>query len=109
MSVSLANTRPAACSSAFSGAKFSMMPLWTSVTRPAVCGWALRSDGAPCVAQRVWPMPTTASSGASPLDPAVDEPGDAGGIVAAVLQPLEALDQPRRHRPIADDPDDAAH
>ena len=24
---------------------------------PALCGWAFSSDGRPCVAQRVWPMP----------------------------------------------------
>ena len=29
------------------------LPLWTTLTRPVLCGWALRSVGAPCVAQRV--------------------------------------------------------
>ncbi len=35
-----------------------MMPLCTTTTRPlsSVCGWALRSAGAPWVAQRVWAM-----------------------------------------------------
>ena len=46
-----------------SAAKFSMIPLCTRATRPAAprCGWALRSLGAPCVAQRVCPMPVQAS------------------------------------------------
>ena len=35
-----------------------MMPLCTTDTPPTLCGWALPSDGRPCVAQRVWPMPT---------------------------------------------------
>jgi hypothetical protein len=65
VSVSLSNTRPAAFSSAFSSAKFSMMPLWTRVTRPAVWGWALVTLGAPWVAQRTWPMPFWATSGCS--------------------------------------------
>ena len=36
-----------------------MMPLCTMAMRPeqSVWGWALRSVGAPWVAQRVWPMP----------------------------------------------------
>ncbi len=37
--------------------KFSMMPLWTTATGPALCGWALVTVAAPWVAQRVWPMP----------------------------------------------------
>ena len=38
-----------------------MMPLWTSATLPTMCGWALPTVGAPCVAQRVWAMPTVAA------------------------------------------------
>ncbi len=34
-----------------------MMPLCTSDSREVLCGWALRSDGAPWVAQRVCPIP----------------------------------------------------
>ncbi len=41
LSVSLRNVRPSAISSSRSGLKFSMMPLWTSATGPAMCGWAL--------------------------------------------------------------------
>ncbi len=35
-----------------------MIPLWITATPPpqSTCGWAFRSVGAPCVAQRVWPM-----------------------------------------------------
>ena len=40
-----------------------MMPLWTTATRAVACGCALRSVGAPCVAQRVWPMPVMPGSG----------------------------------------------
>ena len=42
-----------------------MMPLWTTTMRPVQsrCGWAFSSVGRPCVAQRVWPMPYSPSSG----------------------------------------------
>ena len=48
-----------ACSSARSSSWFSMMPLCTTA-RPSreTCGWALRSLGSPCVAQRVCAMPS---------------------------------------------------
>jgi hypothetical protein len=36
---------------------FSMMPLCTTETPPEMCGCAFLSEGTPCVAQRVWPMP----------------------------------------------------
>ncbi len=73
MSVSLANSTPASSSSARSLAKFSMMPLWMTATRPSAawCGWALRSVGPPWVAQRVWPMPVGPSPMPSPLSPSV--------------------------------------
>ena len=37
-----------------------MMPLWTTAIFPlsAMWGWLFSSEGAPWVAQRVWPMPT---------------------------------------------------
>jgi len=46
-----------------------MMPLWISATpwRSSVWGWALFSVTAPCVAQRVWAMPSVPSK---PLAPA---------------------------------------
>ncbi len=41
-----------------------MMPLWMTATVPvqSTWGWALRSLGAPWVAQRVWPMPVVAGA-----------------------------------------------
>ena len=42
-----------------------MMPLWMRTTSPARCGCAFCSDGRPCVAQRVWPMPIDPASGCS--------------------------------------------
>ncbi len=42
-----------------------MMPLWMTTTLPARCGCAFCSDGRPCVAQRVWPMPGVPVSGCS--------------------------------------------
>ena len=57
VSVSLSKRRPSASSSSLSSWKFSMMPLCTIATRSVAMGWALRSLGLPCVAQRVWPMP----------------------------------------------------
>ena len=39
-----------------------MMPLWITVMAPvqSTCGWAFRSFGRPCVAQRVWASPIPA-------------------------------------------------
>ena len=64
VSVSLANSTPAASSSWRSAAKFSMIPLWTTAILPAAsrCGWALRSVGLPWVAHRVWPIPVVEGS-----------------------------------------------
>jgi hypothetical protein len=45
-----------------SSSKFSMMPLCTTARPPEMCGWALRSEGTPWVAQRVWAMPMLADS-----------------------------------------------
>ena len=59
VSVSEVISWPARSSSARRAAKFSMIPLCTSATRPVAprCGCALRSLGAPWVAQRVCPIP----------------------------------------------------
>ncbi len=81
-----------------------MMPLWMTTTLPARCGCAFCSDGRPCVAQRVWPMPERAARAAARAAAsrgcracrrqrrtsivAVVERGDAGRVVAAVLEPL---------------------
>src|SRR5664280_501765 len=74
-SVSDEKRTPTRSSSRLSSRKFSMMPLWTMATRPpsSVWGWALRSTGAPCVAQRVcpsarWPRSPTVSA-ISPAGP----------------------------------------
>ena len=101
-----------------------MMPLWTTATPPASCGWALSWVGAPWVAQRVWPMPVVPASGcggerpleigelalgAAALDPAVDQRRDPGAVVAAVLEPPQRVEQQRRRRLAAEDADDSAH
>ena len=59
VSVSERNVLPCFSKNSFSGRKFSMMPLCTMQMLPFVdiCGCAFSSEGAPCVAQRVWPMP----------------------------------------------------
>ena len=70
VSVSESSTWSSASSRARSSAKFSMIPLCTSATRPAypTCGCALTSFGAPWVAQRVCPMPVVdAGSGWSAI------------------------------------------
>ena len=74
------------------------------------CGWALRSVGAPWVAQRVWPMPVVAGAAAGASASALLQvgqlagpllgqracrrrsDGDAGGVVAAVLEPPQAVE-----------------
>ena len=103
-----------------------MMPLWTTTIRPVQsrCGWAFSSVGRPCVAQRVWPMPYSPSSGlpasdllevrqlagaAPELDRSVADDRDAGRVVAAVLEPPQAVDEDRQHLLRADVADDAAH
>ena len=101
-----------------------MMPLCTMATRAEACGWALRSVGAPCVAQRVWPMPVKPASGfsfsscaeldelagrAAALDVAVDQRGDAGGIIAAIFEPLQRFQDEGRYVARSRNADDAAH
>ena len=78
----------------------------------------------PWVAQRVWPMPSErfevlgrrgrfhlghAPGAAHAADAVVAQHGDAGRVVAAVFQPLEAFDQDGDHIAIRDRADDAAH
>ncbi len=43
-----------------------MIPLWMTTIRPLASrwGWAFSSDGRPCVAQRVCPMPNRPGGGA---------------------------------------------
>ncbi len=42
-----------------------MIPLWITTIRPEAsrCGWAFSSEGRPCVAQRVWPIPKRPGGG----------------------------------------------
>ena len=101
-----------------------MMPLCTTASRSVACGCALLSVGAPCVAQRVWPMPMVPlerlavqprleiaqlAFGAAARQRAVLERGDAGRIVAAIFEPLQRVDELPRHRLAAENPDNAAH
>ena len=87
-----------------------MIPLWMTVMSPvqSTWGWALRSFGRPWVAQRVWARPIAACG--RPVGergpqvgelagPLLDEEvallvdqGDARRVVAAVLEPRQALD-----------------
>ena len=82
VSVSESSSSPAASTSARSSAKFSMMPLCTSATRPWLprWGWALTSLGAPCVAHRVCPMPVV-DSGSGELRERLLEVGELAGLL----------------------------
>ena len=87
------------------------------------CGWALSSVGLPCVAQRVWPMPIDAGErlrrarleiaqlalARAPRQAAVFERRDARGIIAAVFEPLQRVDDLARDRLLPENADDAAH
>ena len=122
---------PAASSSARSSAWFSMIPLWIRARRPvqSVCGWAFSAVGLPWVAQRVWPMaaacpvgrvgrqlaPAWPPSPCRPAGPAparrsaVDHHGDAGRVVAPVLELVERAEEQGDGVGLAGDADDAAH
>ena len=111
VSVSLRSSTPAASSSARSGAKFSMIPLWTTATAPVASsvrvGVAVgrRAVGGPAGVPDAGgagdPAGWSAASALSRFSirparfsthqPAVEH-GDAGGVVAAVLQPAQALE-----------------
>ena len=103
-----------------------MMPLWT-MARPSceMCGCALRSEGTPCVAQRVCAMPTWPCVGSASMAswsiltlPTVRrrlslrravEHGDAGGVVAAVFEAAQPFHEDGDDVPLSDGSDDAAH
>ena len=87
------------------------------------CGCALLSVGLPWVAQRVWPMPMVPLSGslvqprfevaelalgAAARQRAALQRGDAGGIVAAIFEALERIDELPRHRLTAENSDNPA-
>ena len=131
VSVSDGNSTPSATSSALSVAKFSTMPLWITASLPATCGCAFTSVG-PAVGgpagvpdrrgrrrQRVagpaprpgWPA--CRPSWRSRACPSGLDQRDAGGVVAAVLEPPQTL-QHHVQGAIAgylasDVPDDSAH
>ena len=101
-----------------------MMPLCTTETWPFMCGCALRSVGRPWVAQRVWPMPVwpferllqqpafevaQLALGAAALQVAVLDGGDAGRVIAAVLEPAQRIHEIGGDGLLPDDSDDAAH
>src|SRR5271168_3492857 len=79
-----------------------MMPLWTTATRSVAIGWALVSVEPPGEICEL-------ALGAPALDAAVDQSRDPGRIIAAVFEPAEPFDQPRRHCFLGDDADDPAH
>ena len=88
-----------------------MIPLWMTVISPVQSwwGWALRSFGRPCVAQRVCARPIAAcgrpvGDGRLEVDQLagllldeqvarVVDQGDPGRVVAAVLEAPQALDE----------------
>ena len=103
-----------------------MMPLCTTTMWPVQSRWgcAFSSVGRPCVAQRVWPMPYSPSSGLTARTSsrraslpalrrssmrAVADDRDAGRVVAAVLEPPQPLDEDGEDLLAADVADDAAH
>ena len=72
------------------------------------CGWALSLVGWPCVAQRVWLMPISpgAAVALDQIGQSLDAPGtfagqelaigdggEAGRVVAAVLEPAQAIEE----------------
>ena len=102
------------------------MPLWTTTSEPeqSVCGCAFSSDGRPWVAQRVWPMPSVpatglltqdrlevlhAAGGAADLERPVLQDGHARGVVAAVLELLQAVDDDADRALLTDVADDSTH
>ncbi|CAM5226634.1 hypothetical protein SFUMM280S_06648 [Streptomyces fumanus] len=108
VSVSERNSTPSASSLRRSSAALSMMPLCTTATLWSAdrCGWALTSEGAPWVAQRVWAMPvvplkragTRASrSRTRPLALTIFRPADFGELTT---MPAESYPRySRRWRP----------
>ena len=103
-----------------------MMPLWTTTILPwqSWWGWAFSSLGRPWVAQRVWPIPKAPAMrlraqallevlelahGAPAVQLAVLHHGDARGVIAAVLEAAQALDDDRHRLPRSDVADDPAH
>ena len=124
VSVSVENFAPLPSSSRRNSLKFSIMPLCTTAElfggmrmrvvlgRPAVRRPAGVAD-ADRAGERLEPELLLEilelALGAAPRQLAVFERGDARGIVAAIFQALERIDELRRRRFSADDSDNAAH
>ena len=128
VSVSERSSWPAASSSARSAAKFSMIPLCTSATRPVgpevrvrvdVVGGAVggpagvpdagaTTAGSGCVGQRLVEVRQLAGA-LLRGDLAVVDQSDARGVVAAVLQPAETVDHHALGLLRSDVPDDSTH
>ena len=85
-----------------------MMPLWTMLTRGVEWGWLLTSLGSPWVAQRVCPMPQKLSGrfllqlaaehfqpalALDDVDAAFQRQRNAGGVIAAVFQLFQTVQQ----------------
>ena len=113
------------------------MPLTTTWTRSSSseCGWALASVTRPCVAQRVWPMPVVrralgerdgaplgrralgqrvaqrieVADRAHGVETALVQDRDARGVIAAVLELLQALEEDLLDGAVPDVADDPAH
>ena len=79
-----------------------------AVGRPACVADARTAPGRGGLAELVLEIDELAP-GAPPVDGAVDQRRDAGGVVAPVFQPAQAVDEEPRRVGMADDPDDAAH
>ena len=105
-----------------------MMPLWMRASLPSSprCGCAFRSFGAPCVAQRVWPMPVRAVRDRGWLEVVEQhlqlagalagghravraDHRDARGVVSAVLEALESAEQHLETLVAADVTHDSTH
>ena len=101
-----------------------MMPLWTTATRGVACGCALTVVGAPCVAPAGMADADHAvervaleqrfevgdfALAAAPFDMAVDDGRNASRIIAAVFEPLEAVDQERCRGLRTDHTENATH
>ncbi len=124
-SVSVCETSwwPSAARHSRSSLKLLMTPLCTTAIRPAqsTWGWALTIEGTPWVAQRVCPMPAMPSRDRQRPGQGLDADGvledldalpgngDAAGVVAAVLQLAQAVQEYRLGPFVTYIPDDAAH
>ena len=126
VSVSLVKRWPAAASAALRSAKFSKMPLWTTTILPGAVGLRVRVElGRPAVRRPARVADARRPGGGMPRElldevaelagravdreAAVRERRDAGRVVAAVLEPLQPLEQERARLLRADVADDAAH